>query len=80
MTLNVRTLLADVRLRELDTALTEKGITICSLQETRRNGFMSECTENFQIFWYGECSGKHGVGFAIHKSIRHLISAPRGIP
>ena len=66
MTLNVRTLLADVRLRELDTALTEKGITICSLQETRRNGFMSECTKNFQIFWYEEYSGKHGVGFAIH--------------
>ena len=80
LTLNCRTLLADVRLRELDTALTEKGILICALQETRHDGFMSESTENFEIFWYGECSGQRGVGFAIHKSLRHLISAPRGIP
>ena len=80
LTLNCRTLLADVRLGELDNALTEKGILLCALQETRRDGFKNETTANFEIFWYGECSGQRGVGFVIHKSLRHLISAPRGIP
>ena len=80
LTFNCRTLLADVRLQELDYALTEKGILICALQETRRDGFKSETTENYEFFWYGECSGHRGVGFVIHKSIRHLVSSPRGIP
>ena len=80
LTLNCRTLLADVRLGELDNALTEKGILLCALQETRRDGFKNETTENYGIFWYGECSGPRGIGFVIHKSLRHLISAPRGIP
>ena len=57
LTFNCRTLLADVRLQELDYALTEKGILICALQETRRDGFKSETTENYEFFWYGECSG-----------------------
>ena len=42
-TLNCRTLLADERMCELDAALTAKGIDICALQETRREGFMSLC-------------------------------------
>ena len=46
LTLNCRTLLADVRLGELDNALTEKGILLCALQETRRDGFKNETTEN----------------------------------
>ena len=37
-TLNCRTLLSDVRMFELDTALMAKGMDICALQETRRDG------------------------------------------
>ena len=45
-TLNCRRLLADERMLELDAALTAKGMDICALQETRRDGFMSFKTEN----------------------------------
>ena len=79
-TLNCRTLLDDVRMLELDSALTAKGMDICALQETRRDGFMSFKTEHYEVYYYGECSGKGGVGIAIHKRFLHLISAPRGIP
>ena len=79
-TLNCRTLLADERMFELDAALTAKGIDICTLQETRRDGFMSFKTENYEVFYFGECSGKSGVGIAVHKRFLHLISATRGIP
>ena len=79
-TLNCRTLLADERMPELDAALTVKGIDICGLQETRCDGFMSLKTENYEVFYFGECSGKGGVGIAVHKRFLHLISATRGIP
>ncbi len=79
-TLNCRTLLADESLDDLDISLTEQGVMICALQETRRNGFLSTNTENFKIFWYGECSGQRGVGFAVHNKYVHLVSAVRGIP
>ena len=79
-TINCRTLLDDQRLDDLDVALTEKGIDICALQETRREGFISTSTTNYAIFTFGECSGKYGVGFAIHKRYEHLITEKRGIP
>ena len=79
-TLNCRTLLSDSRMFELDTALTAKGMDICALQETRRNGFLSFNTENYVVYYFGECSGKNGVGIAVHKRFTHLISSPRGIP
>ena len=78
-TLNCRTLLDDVRMLELDSALTAKGMDICALQETRRDGFMSFKTEHYEVYYYGECSGKGGVGIAIHKRFLHLVSSPRGI-
>ena len=79
-TFNCRTLLDDSRMLELDTALTDKGIDICALQETRRDGFYTYKTDNYVVHYYGECSGKYGVGFAVHKRLEHLTSAPRGIP
>ena len=79
-TLNCRTLLADETLDDLDITLTENGVVLCALQETRRDGFMSTSTEHFQIFWYGECSGHRGVGFAIHKKFVHLVTATHGVP
>ena len=57
-TLNWRTLLTDETLDDLDVSLTEKGVSICALQETPRDGFLSANTEHFNIFWYGERSGK----------------------
>ena len=54
-TLNCRTLLADETLDDFDVTLMKNQIDLCALQETRRDGFMSASTENFKIFWYGEC-------------------------
>ena len=44
--LNCQTLLADERLLKLDTALTEKVIDICALQNTRRDGLNERTSEN----------------------------------
>ena len=79
-TLNCRTLLADETLDDLDVTLTENGVVLCALQETRRDGFKSTSTKNYKIFWYGDCSGRRGVGFAIHKKYAHLVTDARGIP
>ena len=79
-TLNCRTLLADERMCELDVALTAKGIDICALKETRRDGFMSFKTMHYVVYYFGEGSGKNGVGIAVHKRFIHLISTKRGIP
>ena len=79
-TLNCRTLLDDARLIDLDVALTEKNIDMCALQETRRDGFFSNSSENYTILTFGECSGRSGVGFAVHKRLAHLITSARGVP
>ena len=79
-TFNCRTLLDDERLNELDIALSSKGIDICALQETRRDGFFRITTGNFVVYTFGEVRGKSGVGFAIHKRLAHLVTAARGIP
>ena len=79
-TFNCRTLLDDERLDELDSALSKKGIDICALQETRRDGFFRISTDNFVVYTFGECSGHRGVGFAIHKRLAHLVTAARGVP
>ena len=57
-TLNCRTLLADETLQDLDIALTENKVTLCALQEVRRDGFTSTFTDNFKIYWFGEGSGQ----------------------
>ena len=79
-TLNCRTLLADETLDDLDVTLSDNNIALCALQETRRDGFTSICTNNFKIYWYGESSGQRGVGFALHKSYVHLVKAVHSIP
>ena len=79
-TVNCRTLLDDSRLDELDSALSNKHIDICALQETRRNGFFTTSTTNYCIYTFGERSGYMGVGFAVHKSFSHLIKGVRGVP
>ena len=79
-TLNCRTLLAPEKLDDLDLALTENGVMLCALQEIRRDGFMSTTTKHFKIYWYGECSGHRGVGFAVHKKFVHLVKAARSVP
>ena len=79
-TLNCRTLLADETLADLDVTLSDNGIALCALQETRRDGFSSMCTTNYKIYWYGECSGHRGVGFALHKSYVHLVKAVQPVP
>ena len=80
LSFNCRTLLDDERLSELDSALTKKGIDMCALQETLRDGFFVVPTENYFVYTFGECSGSLGVGFAIHKRLAHLVTAARGIP
>ena len=68
-TLNCRTLLDDSTLVDLDVTLTGYNIALCALQETRRDGCLSVFTDNYKIYWYGECSGHRRVGFAVHKSL-----------
>ena len=53
---------------------------LCALQETRRDGFLSTTTKNFQIYCFGECAGRNGVGIAVHKQYMHLVSESRGVP
>ena len=79
-TLNCRTLLADDTLTELDTTLTENNLSVCALQEVRRSGLLSRSSENYKIFWFGEHTGRGGVGFAVHNRFVHLVKAVRGVP
>ena len=79
-TLNCRTLLADETLTELDITLTENNVSVCALQEVRREGFMSQTSKNYKIFWFGEHPGRGGVGFAVHTKFAHLVKTVRGVP
>ena len=79
-TLNCRTLLADETLTELDITLTENNVSVCALQEVRREGFMSQTSKNYKIFWFGEHPGRGGVGFAVHSKFVHLVKTVRGVP
>jgi len=79
-TLNCRTLKDDVTLADLDITLTKNNVTLCSLQEVRRQGCMSTKSENYKIYWYGEHSDRGGVGFAIKKQFVHLVKDVKGVP
>ena len=72
--------MADETLADLDTTLSENGISLCALQEVRRDGFRSVNTNNYTIYWFGECSGHRGVGFAVHRSFVHLLKDVHPIP
>ena len=72
-TLNCRTLLDDTTLSDLDITLSENNISVCALQEVRREGLESHSTKNYKIYWYGEQSGYGGVGFAVSKRFVHLV-------
>ena len=74
-TLNCRTLLADELLDDLDDSLSKNNISVCALQEVRRNGLLSTYTKNYKVYWFGECKGHFGVGFAVHKKYEHLVPA-----
>lgn len=79
-TLNCRTLLADVTLDDLDATLIASDIAVCALQEVRRDGSLSTTTSHYKIYWYGEHSGRGGVGFAVHKKYVHLVKDVRPVP
>ncbi len=79
-TLNCRTLLADDTLTELDITLTENNVSVCALQEVRRSGLLSKSSQNYKIFWFGEHTGRGGVGFAVHNKYVHLVKAVKGVP
>ena len=79
-TLNCRTLLADELLDDLDDSLIKNNISICALQEVRRNGLLSTYTKNYKVYWFGECKVHRGVGSSVHKNDENLISAVRGLP
>ena len=79
-TLNCRTLLADETLDDLDITLSNNNVTLCALQETRRDGFSSMVTSNYKIYWFGECSGYSGVGFALNKRYIHLVKGVHPFP
>jgi exonuclease III len=41
---------------------------------------VSKTSKNYKIFWFGEHTGRGGVGFAVHKKFVHLVRAVRGFP
>ena len=72
-TLNCRTLLDNTTLSDLDITLSENNVSVCALQEVRREGFKSQSTANYKIFWYGVQPGYGSVGFAVHNRFVQLV-------
>ena len=79
-TLNCRTLLDDTTLSDLDITLSENNVSVCALQEVRREGLKSQSTANYKIFWYGVQPGYGGVGFAVHNRFVHLVKTVKAVP
>lgn len=71
--LNVRTLLKDRRLLELNHAINEIKWDIIGLCETRRENEKIEEFENFILYHTTGTKGKNGVGFLIKKSLKNSI-------
>ena len=53
---------------------------LCALLEVRRNGCLSTRTKNYTVYWFGECYGHDGDGFAVHKNIVHLVKKVYVVP
>lgn len=73
LTYNVRTLLKDERLIELENALKDISWDILGLLEVRRVGEHSEERDDAVFVHFGETSGQHGVGFMVAKKWKDNI-------
>jgi exonuclease III len=79
-TLNVRTLRTIEREIELDNALKEIKSSITGLSEVRKLGEgIIEKTNGNVLCYIGKTKGQKGVGFLVHKDIKHCIQEFKGI-
>nr|XP_049696607.1 uncharacterized protein LOC126054557 [Helicoverpa armigera] len=78
LTYNVRTLLKDERLVELENSLKEIRWDIVGLSELRREGEVTEERDDNIFFHIGTGSGLHGVGFLVAKKWKNNIIEFRG--
>ena len=79
-TFNIRTLRTAERELELDNALKEVKFSIIGLSETRIMGTNIVEKANGNVLHYiGETKGQKGVGFLIHKDLKHCIEEYIGI-
>lgn len=70
-TLNVRSLMSEDRMIELENALNDSDIKILGLSEVRRRGEKIIERKNNYIFMYcNEESGSKGVGFLVHNDLK----------
>ena len=73
LTYNVRTLMTEERLIELENALRDIKWDIIGLAEVRRLGEHTVERGDFVFFHFGESSGIHGVGFMVAKKWKNNI-------
>ncbi|KAI5640839.1 craniofacial development protein 2-like [Phthorimaea operculella] len=73
LTYNVRTLISDERLLELEEALKYINWDIVGLSEVRRKGETTLERDDNIFFHYGETSGLYGIGFLVHKKWKDNI-------
>ncbi|PZC76173.1 hypothetical protein B5X24_HaOG204917 [Helicoverpa armigera] len=78
LTYNVRTLLNDERLVELENSLKDIRWDIVGLSEVRRGGEATEERDDNIFFHIGTGSGLHGVGFLVDKKWKNNIIEFRG--
>ncbi|PZC78256.1 hypothetical protein B5X24_HaOG202328 [Helicoverpa armigera] len=78
LTYNVRTLLKNERLVELENSLKDIRWDIIGLSEVRRDGELTEERDDNIFFHVGTDNGLHGVGFLVSKKWKNNIIEFRG--
>lgn len=73
LTYNIRMLMKDERLIELENALKDINWDIKGLSEVRRQGEHTEERDDAIFFHFGETNGQHGVGFMVAKKWKDNI-------
>ncbi|PZC72845.1 hypothetical protein B5X24_HaOG210520 [Helicoverpa armigera] len=78
-TLNVRTLLKDFRLEELEHAIKAIKWDIIGLCEVRRSGEEIREYNDYIFYHFGEKQGIYGIGFVVKKYLKNNIISFEGI-
>lgn len=66
-TFNVKSLANETRITELEYALSSIKWDILGICETRRQGYLIEDRQNYNLYLYGTTKGRNGVGFLVKK-------------
>lgn len=78
-TINVRTLMSDNRLQELEEAITPIKWDVIGLCEVRRIGEEIREYEKYIFYSYGKQKGIYGMGFLVKKYLKDKIISFQGI-